>query len=243
MKEVWVKNTWVANQSLRDDVNEEGAVRPSGETTTDTPSLEVDSSWKWLVIIHRPILPNHTPCFQCQWGFYKALGESIEPWLVKVQSPFNSFPSKRSLTEPLKKTALYEHLWFVHYSVYLNPRSLSGDNNWDQLYFCYSFTFKNSSFSLLSCIDTLAKNKEMSRIEKQRNREMSRIVNFINQVLPQPLAVQQILKKHSSSPEAESRLTDLCSKLDFLFDPSFVVILHKCDHFLFMFFNIKLLVF
>ena len=45
-KEVWVENTWVANQSLRDDVNEEGAVRPSGETTTDTPSLEVDSSWK-----------------------------------------------------------------------------------------------------------------------------------------------------------------------------------------------------
>ena len=46
VKEVWVKNTWVANQSLRDDVNEEGALRPSGETTTDTPSLEVDSSWK-----------------------------------------------------------------------------------------------------------------------------------------------------------------------------------------------------
>ena len=127
---------------------------------------------------------------------------SIEPWLVKVQSPFNSFPSKRSLTEPLKKTALYEHLWFVHYPVYLNPRYLSGDYNWDQLYFCYSFTFKNSSFSLLSCIDTLAKNKEMSRIEKHRNREMSRIFNFINQVLPQPLAVQQILKKHSSFSEA-----------------------------------------
>ena len=39
-----MRNTWVANQSLRDDVNEEGAARPTGETTTDTPSLEVDSN-------------------------------------------------------------------------------------------------------------------------------------------------------------------------------------------------------
>ena len=119
----------------------------------------------------------------CQSTFHvsNVSGVSIKPWghlwsKIKVHSIL--FHPKGVSQNLLKKTALCEHLWGVHCSVYLNPRSLSGDYNWDQLYFCYSFTFKNSSFSLLSCIDTLAKNREMSRIEKQRNREMSRIVNF-----------------------------------------------------------------